>query len=299
MLNINKISLFIFIFISAFAVQNSYAQSSPVMKVRISDTSADGEKFLKFIKNSNLKDVRDFRSQLLDSNPVLDSVLIARALALAGVKTEFTVVTIPNSAREREMISDDIADIAGTTQWDFYKNIYKNKCVFSDIVIPDGFFEKGLYTTKAKSESIRILSANDLSKYSIAINKNWVVDWETLEAFHPKYLYDTPTRQSMFSMVLNERADFTLQGFSANTDLSIEENGVRLYPVKGVKIILNGTRHFMINRKKRELLDAVERGIKIMKNDGSLMAILKQSGFDNNATASWKILRPQNNSAGK
>jgi hypothetical protein len=263
------------------------------MRVRISDTLSDGKKFKEFIKVSNLRDVRSFKSQLLDSNAVLDSVLIARALVLSGINAEFDIETIPNSAREREMVSEGIVDIAGTTQWDFYKGRYFRNCFFSSIVIPDGFFEKGLYTTKAKSESFRITSNSDLSKYSFTINKNWVVDWKTLEELRPKIVYDSPTRQTMFAMVSHGRADLTLQGFSANPYLSIEEDGVRLYPIKGVKIVLNGTRHFMINKKNRELYEAVERGIQIMKNDNSLMTILKQSGFYNSSTENWIILRAQ------
>jgi hypothetical protein len=268
-----------------------HAQNQPVMHIRISNTYSDGEKFKEFIRTANIRDVRSFKSKLLDSNPVLDSALIARSLLLAGVKAEFETVTIPNSAREREMIYEGSADIAGTTQWDFYKAKFASNCYFSDTVIPDGFFEKGLYTTKNKSESIRISSSKDISKYSFAINKNWVVDWKTLEGLHPKTVYDTPTRQTMFSMVFNGRADITLQGFSANKDLSIEESGMRLYPVKGVKIVLKGTRHFVINKKNRDLYEAVERGLKIMKNDNSLMTIIKQSGFYNSATENWKILQ--------
>jgi hypothetical protein len=281
------------IFILFCLMLPSYAQLPPVMNIRISNTSSDGEKFKEFIKVSNLKDVRSFRSQLLDSNPVLDSALIARALLLSGVKAEFKIVTIPNSAREREMIYEGLADIAGTTQWDFYKEKFSANCLFSSTVIPDGFFEKGLYTTKEKSESIRIGSNKDISKYTFALNKNWVVDWKTLSDLHPKTIYDTPTRETMFSMVFHGRADITLQGFSANPDLSIEENGMRLYPIKGAKVVLNGTRHFMINKNNRELYEAIERGLKIMKNDASLMTILKQSGFYNASTESWKILRVQ------
>jgi hypothetical protein len=290
---IRKILLFIFVysFILSCPIQPSYAQNPPVMHVGISNTLSDGEKFKEFIKVSNLRDVRSFKSPLLDSNPVLDSALIARALVLANIKAEFDLVTIPNSAREREMLYEGLADIAGTTQWDFHKEKLAANCFFSDIVIPDGFFEKGLYTTKYKSESIRITSVKDLSKYSFAINKNWVVDWKTLEGLHPKTIYDTPTRQTMFSMVFNGRVDMTLQGFSANPDLSIEEGKMHLYPVKGVKIVLKGTRHFVINKKRPELYEALERGLKIMKADNSLITILRQSGFYNSATENWKILR--------
>jgi hypothetical protein len=267
-------------------------KASP-MHVRLTRTSFDGNKFIEIIKNSDLRDISIFKSKTMDSSAVLDSVLIARALLLAGIRAEFEVITIPNSAREREMINEGKADVAGVTQWDFYKEQFASTCFFSDTVIPDGFFEKGLYTTKEKSESIKITSSNDLSKYSVALNKYWIVDWKTLEGLYPKIIYDTPTRQTMFSMVFNGRADLTLQGFSTNADLSIEENGIRLYPVRGVKVVLKGTRHFMINKKNRELYVAVERGLKIMKKDNSLMTILKQSGFYNTSTENWKILRVQ------
>jgi hypothetical protein len=269
------------------------AESRKTLHIKITNTSSDGKKFIEFIKSANLLDVKSFNSGLLDSNPVLDSALAARAVLLSGYRAEFEIVTTPNSARERELISEGHADIAGTTQWNFYREKLSKNCYITDTVIPDGFFEKGFFTTKEKSETLRILTAADLSKYTFTLNRNWEVDWKTLEGLHPKSMYDSPTRQTMFSMVALGRADFTLQSFSPNPDMSIEEGSIKLYPVRGVKMTLKGTRHFIVSKHDERLFHVIENGLRIMKNDGSLRTILSQSGFYNAATANWTILQPK------
>jgi hypothetical protein len=269
-----------------------FAQQIP-MKISISLAPTNAKKFTEFLKDKTLINITNFRSPFLDSNEVLESIIAAKAIALGGIHPDFEIIEIPNSAREREVVKSGFAVISGTAQWDFYIKKFESNCYFTDVVIMSGFFEKGIYTTSDNAKSISIKSSQDLSRYSFVINKNWVVDWETLESLHPKKLFDAPTRESMFAMVTNGRTDCTLQTFSSNADLSIQESGIRLFPVYGVKVALYGNRHFMVsknNQNGKKVFESLERGLAIMKKNGELTRILRESGIYNSATKNWVIL---------
>ena len=94
-------------------------------------------------------------------------------------------------------------------------------------------------------------------------------------------------------MIEGGRADFTLQDFSALDDLSIEEGGVRLYPISHVKIALEETRHFFINRNQpdsRSVFAAMQRGLRLMHEQGEIKRALMEAGVINSRVRSWTLL---------
>jgi len=269
------------LFLFCFYNQMLFPAQQDPMKISISLSPTNAKKFTEFLKDKKLQNITNFRSPILDSNEVLESIIAAKALALGGISPVFDIIEIPNSAREREVVKSGSAVISGTAQWDLYIKKFESDCYFSQVVIPSGFFEKGIYTTEEKAGSIRIKSSRDLLPYSFVTNKNWIIDWKTLESLHTKKLFNAPTRESMFAMVTNGHADCTLQTFSSNSDMSIQELGIRLYPVHGVKVALYGNRHFMVskvNQNGKLVFESLERGLAKMKKSGELDRILRDSG---------------------
>jgi hypothetical protein len=272
------------------------AQQAAPKKVSVSLTASDKAKFQHFMSDKKITDKITYKSPDLDSSPVLETVLIYKALTLGGLNPALDIVEIPNNERERMMVNNGDIVIAGVTQWDFYMEENKDTLYKSDTVIPNGAFEKGLYTTKEKASSVSVKSAKDLAQLSCVSTSNWRVDWKTLSGLGFKTLTDSPTRTAMFKLVDAGRVDVSLQSFSANPDMSITDSGVTLYPVPGVKILLNGSRHFAVSKKNpdgKAVFEALQKGLAIMKQDNEVSRALTESGFYNKNVKDWKTIQVQ------
>jgi len=282
-----------FAFVLIFSATSLSAQKASVVKVKISITASDKAKFQHFMSDKNIGDKIVYKSPDLDSSPVVDTLLIYKALVLGGLHATLDFVDIPNSERERIMVISGAVVIAGTSQWDFFADENKETLYKSDTVVPDGAFEKGLYTTKEKLSSIVIKSAKDLAKISCSSTSNWRVDWKTLQGLGFKILQDSPTRETMFKLVEGGRVDTTLQSFSGTPDMSIVESGVTLYPIEGVKVLLSGTRHFVVSKVNpdgKAVFEALQRGLAILKKSNEINRALTETGFFNEKTKTWKAI---------
>ncbi|MCP4321002.1 MAG: hypothetical protein GY787_03950, partial [Alteromonadales bacterium] len=66
--------------------------------------------------------------------------------------------------------------------------------------------------------------------------------------------------------------------------------GVHLVPVPDIKIGLQGTRHFAVSKrhpKGKEVIKALDAGIKLMKEQGIVDKAYSDSGFFNEKVKHW------------
>ncbi|NHW17285.1 hypothetical protein, partial [Escherichia coli] len=75
----------------------------------------------------------------------------------------------------------------------------------------------------------------------------WLVDWRNLKRLGIQAQHVT-NWELMPKMVAAGRADFLLAPFQATPDLSLQVGNVRLLPIPGVKIGMQGTRHYLISK---------------------------------------------------
>jgi len=265
-------------------------------KPRLSLSATDKAKFQHFISNKQITEKIVYKSPDLDTAQVIDTILIAKALTLGGMVADFDFVKIPNSARERAMVVSGDVTIAGTSQWDWWADENSAEIYKSDEVVANGSFEKGLYTTKERAESIQINSSADLAKVVCVSNKSWRVDWNTLARLPFKQLADAPSTESMFRMVNGGHADLTVQSFSGTPDMSITMSGITLYPIKGWKVPLNGSRHYVVSKKDPNgaaVFESLQRGLAVMRQTNEVARALTESGFYNVNVKNWKSIQPQ------
>jgi ABC-type amino acid transport substrate-binding protein len=261
--------------------------------VRTPVTESEKQKLDSFLAGRSPLDVDHYRSPQMDSIAPVENLLFRKAVLLGGLDAVFEDVIVPNSERGRDSIKSGQTLGGGDAQWhsSFLKS--QNKVFESDVVVAYGWYEKGLYTTKEKCNQYNIKSLSDLHRLTAVTSDTWAVDWRTLAGLGLANLFSAPTRPLQFKMIEGGRADFTLQDFSALDDLSIEEGGVRLYPIRNVKIALKGTRHFFINRNQpqsRAVFDAMQRGLKIMQKQGEIKRALVESGVMNMSVKNWTLL---------
>jgi hypothetical protein len=226
----------------------------------------------------------------------VEHFIFRKAVLLGGLDARFENFLVPNSARARELVASGAVCCSGAAQWHLYFQKDAERMFESDEVIGQGGYEKGLYTTKENLARLKLARAEDLRALRAVSSNTWVIDWGTLERLPFRALYSAPTRPQQFSMVKFGRADVTLQDFTANPGMSAEEQGVTLYPVPGVKIALLGTRHFFISRTHPDgpkIYEALQKGLRVMRQSGELRRILVDSGFINRHVRDWTLLNPQ------
>ena len=261
--------------------------------VRTPVTEVEKHKIDAFVGRRPLIAIDDFSSPELDSIAPLENLIFRKAVLLGGLDAVFEDIVVPNSARAREAIRNAVVVGGGTAQWHDYFDAKRGDLYESDALLPHGSYEKGLYTTADKARALVVRNLDDLRTLSAVTSETWVVDWRTLKDLPFKMLYAAPNRPTQFRMVVAGRADVTPQDFSAMPDLSIEEDGQRLYPVRGVKIALSGTRHFFVSARHPDgarVFAALQKGLRIMRQNGEIERMLMRTVGAGSATRDWIVL---------
>lgn len=261
--------------------------------VRTPVTAVEKSKIDAFVAGRALQEIDDYASPDLDSIAPLENLIFRKAILLGGLDATFDDAIVPNSARGREAIRNGVVVGGGTAQWHEYFAANRGEVFESDALLPQGAYEKGLYTTGDKARKLSIARLDDLRTLNAVTSETWLVDWRTLGELPLKALYAAPNRPTQFRMVQGGRADVTLQDFSPTTDMSIEEDGIRLYPVRGVKIALAGTRHFFVSRKHPDgarVFAALQKGLRIMRQNGEIERMLMRTVGRDSATRDWTVL---------
>lgn len=94
----------------------------------------------------------------------------------------------------------------------------------------------------------------------------------------------------MVDMVGRHRVDFLLAPFQVSDDLSFTTRGFQFYPIPKVKIGLTGSRHFILSRQfpeSEKLAQALNQGIAILRQKGTIERALIECGFINTKVSSW------------
>jgi hypothetical protein len=234
-------------------------------------------------------DVTSLKSQHTNRN-VADMVIIMQALKLGGLSPNLKLVLAPNYARELAMVRSGNVLIMHQDAWDvdFDDAVYK-----SDALIPKGKFFKGFYIKESSLGKIRIERLEDFQRLSSVSSPRWTVDWDTLSQLNLKALYQTQDKVEMFKLVLLRNVDFTAQEFSQSDDMSYDTEHGRLFPVPGVKLALNASRHLMVSRAHPQgdyVFQAIQKGLRIMHTNGSIERYLSDIRFYRTETKNWKIL---------
>jgi hypothetical protein len=120
-------------------------------------------------------------------------------------------------------------------------------------------------------------------------NKTWLVDWRNLDRLGLRAQHVT-NWELMPKMVAAGRADFLLAPFQATPDLGLQVGQVRLLPIPGIKIGMQGTRHYLISKAHPDgprLQAALNSGLQVLRQQGVIRKAYVQSGFFNSTVRDW------------
>lgn len=225
---------------------------------------------------------------------VVEVVLLQQALQRGGLSQPVLLEALPNVARILREIESGHAVCSSTSYW--REDVAPNSAhfLFSDALVEAGQFEAGLYTVPGNRQALAARTLADVRQLRALSNRSWTVDWRTLEQLGVQQLQHVAQWPSMSKMVEADRADFLLAPFQASADLSLVVGGVRLVPIPGIKVGLNGTRHFLVSRQHpagRVLLQHLNAGLARLRQQGLIRQAYVQSGFFNPQVAQWTALR--------
>lgn len=236
------------------------------------------------IKNFNNKGAR---------RSVVDLIILQQAISIGGYKADFNFIKSPTSLRELQQLKDGKGITTATTSWLYDLKNMQNDIYISEAIINDGEFEAGLYTLDSNNKILNLKTLEEIQNLTAVSNKYWVSDWNTLESLNLKKIYHTIKWKSMTRMIKAKRADILLAPFQSTYDLSFKTEDNRFLPIPNLKVGLKGSRHFAISKKyknSKEIFEALNKGIKILKTEGIIKKAYEESGFFNQNVKDWQKL---------
>jgi ABC-type amino acid transport substrate-binding protein len=224
------------------------------------------------------------------SRGLSEMLLICQALHLGGIRPVFEFQQINTYARLLRQVSNGELLLMMESVWK--RDADPSKVFISDPILRTGEFEVGLFTLPSNTELLKARTVEDLRRFKAASNRNWAVDWETLEFMGIEKI-NVSKYPLMFKMVEAGRADFMLEAFSSLPDMSQTTEGVKLIPVPNIKIGLKGSRHIVVNKalpNSQKVFNALQAGLKILREKGVITRAYQESGFLHENVRDWNKL---------
>lgn len=224
---------------------------------------------------------------------VIEVVLIQQALQRGGWRGDVNLLPGGNYARMMQMIADGEADITGSSTW--FRDISRNeqRIAASEAIIPNGKFEAGFYMLADNPNRLKTHNLRAIRLMRGASNRNWTPDWLALGKLGLADLIHVPAWELMVQFVAEGRADFLLAPFQPGQEMELVVNDVRMLPIPGFKIALDGSRHFAVNKASdfsSDLIVAVNQGIAELSAIGRIEQAYRESGFFHPAVRTWTLI---------
>ncbi len=258
------------------------------LKIAVNTLIADS--FNHWTAEVPVNQIRDFSSRYAN-RPTVDFVLQLQALFAGGLDFDYELRVVPNNERAKNEVVQGYADLSAETVWDAEIAASADGVIPTSPVILDGEFEKGVYVLPGNDAMLHVSSVENLHPFVGATVVSWATDMRALESMQLRAIERVFKEESLFTLLEQRRADFTLLEFASTGDMSITHGGVRLVPVPGCKVCLPGSRSWTISRSSPHaevLAEALERGVQALRKEGRFELAYRQSGFFHPKVAHWK-----------
>lgn len=218
--------------------------------------------------------------------------LLLRALLLGGYNGQVKFIPLNEADFQgvKLFLSEGRATISATA-WGNGLSSAGKRLYYSSALVRH--YDVGIYTTRHKSNNLKINHLKDFGQLSAAVQENWVKDIALLQTLNLKAIYPVKSWRNMLRLVESGRADFLVAAFSGAKDLSREHQGLTLYPVPGVKLRYPGARHWVISLahpRGKYIHGVIQAGIKQLKASGELQQAYSKAGVFNQQVTDWKRL---------
>jgi hypothetical protein len=261
-------------------------------KLKVSLNAAAMDAFNNWTGGGSWAEIKSFKNGNA-TRPVVDLVLQLQALKAGGLDFDVELVRELTYELAKQAVIDGRADLTAETIWDDEISANEGALLHSDAILQKGEFVKGVYVLPTNEKLLKTTSAADLSGATAAVVSSWALDVKTDDAMSLKGVKKAATPEIVFASIKRGDADFVLEEFSSQPDMSVTRGGVKLIPIPGVKVGLVGSRSWVVSKKSADA-DAVYKaliaGAKKLADDGTIKRAYTESGFFNPKVADWKPL---------
>lgn len=226
---------------------------------------------------------------------VIDLILMQQALKLGGFDQPLAFIAEENYFRSiRNVLDGKTLTISGTIWYQDLES-QQEKLHITPPLVMDGQFIVGLYTSPTNQKAQSSKSLAQLIQLKIVTSNQWKPDVITLESLGFNKIMYTPNWVNMARMINAGRVDLTMSPFEMNPEQEIVVDGIRLVPIKGVKIAIRGSRHWPVSKTHPSgevFYQALSKGISQLRANGTIERAYRECGFFHPELASWQLLNP-------
>ena len=225
--------------------------------------------------------------------PAVDLLLELQALKAGGLDFDFELVRKLTYELAKVEVIEGRAELTAETVWDDEIAANARSLLKTEAIIRNGEFVKGIYGLPTNAQLLKLSSLDELRDHVGAVVSNWALDAKTMEGLQLKGLKKAIKPEFVFAMIQKQQADFMLGEFSPAPDMGISSGGVKLVPVPNCKVAIMGSRSWIVSGASplaETILGALARGIKILRDNGTIERAYMESGFFNPRVADWKRL---------
>lgn len=239
------------------------------------------EDYLEFVAGREIIDIDNFSGKNIRRD-VVDMILAQQALKLGGFDYNFNYAPGKVNFRNTKMLENGKLLISFDSYWQQDAIPLADSVYITAAVIRNGEYVAGIYTSPKNSKTLAISKLSDLNGLSAVSTSKWRTDWQTLQNLPLQKLIQEDSWLSMVRMVNIQWVDFILMPFNSTPDKSFTMDKIHLIPVNGIGVILKDSRHFVISKKHprgEEAFQAINKGLNIMRQQGTIIKAYKQAGF--------------------
>lgn len=213
---------------------------------------------------------------------VVDMIIAQQALKLGGFKHSFTYAPGKVNFRNTQMLQNGELLLSFDSYWKKDAIPLADSIYISEEVIRNGEYVAGIYTSPKNKKTLSVKKRTDLADLTAVSTPKWRTDWQTLQELSLKDIVVQDSWLSMVRMVNLQWIDFILMPFNSTPDKSFTMDKIHLVPVEGIAIALRDSRHFVISKlhpKGAEAFQAINKGLRILREKGTISKAYEQAGF--------------------
>lgn len=267
----------------------SYAQESR-LTVNIGVISLFYHKYNQWVEGTSCEKIDNFDSPYAHRVTV-ELMLVCKALHLSGVNPVINLINFDYIARAKKVMRKGELDMSAQSRW--LSSINPEIFYISQPIVRKGEFKKGIFGLESNKALFKVDSLEKLREFTALSSQNWTVDWRTIKELGLPVENSNGQIQMMYQMINKKRADYVLGEFRSADSFSNEFDGVTLTAVPNITLVLNESRHFIVSKNSpnaKKIFEALEKGIDILRSQGTIERAYFESGFYNNKVKNWKVL---------
>lgn len=225
-----------------------------------------------------------------ENQMLLEYLVICNMLLDPDEQTSFEIIGFPVVPRLVAAINTGDIDVSGFGVWSNesqYPNVLRSSPMLSK-----GQFNKGLYVSAQSKISLKDHSTMSINSLVAVSNQNWTYDWQILNCEFEQVMH-VDRYEQMFQLLARKRVDVLPLAFGKKQDLSREEFGIKLLPIKGIKLSFPDSSHVIMSQLsplKNILKKRIETNLAKLNSDQQLKQWYIETGVLNTTTQNWKPL---------